>query len=201
MKKLLLFIALGLTTLSQAQVEIKQQAAYTFDDSFQIDYGDARIYGSYTWGLSLGFEVRPNYEVRVEYTNQESILNVKQSFPYGRDVVNVRVHYVQLAPYRLFPVNDKVIPFAGMKLGAAIIEDVTNEYSTRVRFAIGGELGTKIMLTDFLGIHLNMGLQMPVQGAGISFWAGSGGAGGGVSTYSTIFQFYMGGGLIVRLGE
>ena len=39
----------------------------------------------------------------------------------------------------------------------------------------------------------------PVQGAGGGFYFGTGGAGAGVSTYSTIYQFNVGGSINFRL--
>jgi len=58
----------------------------------------------------------------------------------------------------------------------------------------------KIWLTDMIGIKGEIGMLLPMQGAGFSFGCGGGGCGTGVSTYTTVVQGQVGGGLVIRVG-
>lgn len=52
---------------------------------------------------------------------------------------------------------------------------------------------------EVAGIRLQAQLLSPVQAAGGGFYFGTGGSGIGVSTYSSIYQFNLGGSLVFRL--
>ena len=51
-----------------------------------------------------------------------------------------------------------------------------------------------------VAIKLQGQLMSAVQSAGGGLYFGTGGAGAGVSTYSSMYQFGLGGGLVISLG-
>jgi hypothetical protein len=69
------------------------------------------------------------------------------------------------------------------------------------KFAWGLKLGANIWATPRVGIKLQAHLLSIVDGAGGGLYFGTGGVGAGVSTYSTFYQFGLGGGLTFRLGK
>jgi hypothetical protein len=69
------------------------------------------------------------------------------------------------------------------------------------KFAWGAKLGLNFWASESLGIKIQTGLNSAVQGAGGGLYFGTGGVGAGVSTYSTFYQFYVGGGLTFKMGK
>jgi len=54
--------------------------------------------------------------------------------------------------------------------------------------------------SEKIGLKLTASLLSAVQGAGGGLYFGTGGAGAGVSTYSSMYQFALGGNLVIQLG-
>jgi len=69
------------------------------------------------------------------------------------------------------------------------------------KFAWGLRLGGIIWTPGRVGIKLQAQLLSAVQSAGGSVYFGTGGAGAGVSMYSSMYQFGVGGGLVFALGR
>ena len=67
------------------------------------------------------------------------------------------------------------------------------------KFAWGIKAGVNIWLSDKIGLKLQGGLLSAVQSVGGGLYFGTGGAGAGVSGYSTFYQWTLGGGLIFDL--
>jgi hypothetical protein len=60
-------------------------------------------------------------------------------------------------------------------------------------------MGSNIWFSKSAGIKLNVGMQSVTQAAGGGLYFGSGGGvSAGLESYSTIYQFTIGGGLIFR---
>jgi hypothetical protein len=77
----------------------------------------------------------------------------------------------------------------------------TGRSDTKTKFAWGAKLGLNIWASDNVGIKMQAGLLSAVQAAGGGFYFGTGGGGAGISTYSTFYQFNIGGGLTFRMGN
>ena len=99
------------------------------------------------------------------------------------------------------PVNPKVEPYFGMQLGMDIlnIEDPDSGYSDgATKFAWRIKAGDNVWANEKVGIKLQLGLMSAVQAVGGGFYFGTGGAGAGVSSFSTYYQFNLGGGIVFR---
>ena len=100
--------------------------------------------------------------------------------------------------------NPKVEPYAGLQLGMAIFnvnDTESGKSGNDTKFAWGAKLGLNFWASDKVGIKMQTGLVSAVQSAGGGLYLGTGGAGAGVSTYSTFYQFYIGGGLTFKMGK
>ncbi|HTE31932.1 MAG TPA: hypothetical protein VK666_16235, partial [Chryseolinea sp.] len=75
------------------------------------------------------------------------------------------------------------------------------EESSYLKFGWGARLGANVWMTEKVALMLQAQLLSAVQGFGGGLYLGTGGAGAGVSTYSTLYQFGLVGGLCVKLGE
>ncbi len=112
-------------------------------------------------------------------------------------------NFIMLASNRYFrKPGGKVEGFGGGMLGVDIINlknpDNGNSSST-TKFAWGLRGGCNIWATESFGIKLQAQLLSAVQAAGGGFFFGTGGASAGVATYSTMYQFGLGGGVVFNL--
>ena len=92
---------------------------------------------------------------------------------------------------------------AGLGLGACIINTTntkTNTDANATKFAWQFRGGGTFWASEKIGIKLNAQLQSAVQSVGGSFYIGTGGSGAGVSSYGSLLQFGLGGGLAFKLG-
>ncbi len=91
-----------------------------------------------------------------------------------------------------------------MMLGVAIIDGKNPDNGTSqsaTKFAWGFRLGTNVLVSERLGFRFQAQLQSATQAAGGGLYFGTGGAGVGVTTYSSMTQFVLGGGVFLRLGH
>lgn len=114
------------------------------------------------------------------------------------------MNYILLGGSNYFKTGGKREPYAGASAGIAIIniknaDAGANDNLTKFAWTI--KLGTNIWLTDKVGLKLQADLLSAVQSAGGSFYFGTGGSGAGVSTYSTMYQLGLGGGLTFKMGK
>jgi hypothetical protein len=114
---------------------------------------------------------------------------------------NMLASYWQLGANRLYSLvaTDKVIPYTGVKIGLGVYDFESAKVNTVYRAALGFQAGVKVMASPKIGLQLGMQLQSPISGLGLGVSAGTGGVSTGVSTYSYMFQFSLGGGLIFKL--
>ncbi len=95
--------------------------------------------------------------------------------------------------------------FGGMGLGVAFIDSkdplhqVDSNSSTAFAWQLRG--GVIIWGSEKIGIKLQAQLQSAVQSVGGGVYFGTGGAGAGVSTYSSLLQFGLGGGLVFNFAK
>jgi hypothetical protein len=88
-------------------------------------------------------------------------------------------------------------------LGVGIIDTKNPENGNTqnsTEFAWGMKGGLNFWASERVGIKLQANLMSMVQSVGGGLYFGTGGAGAGVSTYSSLLQFSIGGGLSFKLG-
>lgn len=216
-KRLLLSLVLValFTGLASAQnIRFNGYAAYVFDDKVDsyysnTDYYEGKIEGGFQWGGGLEFMVNPTKGIELKYLRQDTKAPMEYySFDNNR-VMNTEfdlaINYVLIGGTNYFKgVGNKVEPYGGLELGMAIF-DIKNPDSGKsegsTKFAWGFKLGTNIWASEKVGIKLQGELLSAVQSAGGGVYFGTGGAGAGVSAYSTMYQWILGGGLTFKLGQ
>lgn len=219
MKKLfILMILITAATLSQAQVRLNLYGNYVFDD--QVDnaysyntegYFEGKVKGGFLWGAGLEYRLHQYYGLELSYLRLDTHAPV--SYWDYNDIINpnknadldLSVNYIMLGGIRSFKANSKVEPFGGFQLGMAIInaEDPDGRLpdGNATKFAWGARLGTNIWASEKVGIKLQAQFLSVPQGAGGGLYFGTGGAGAGITTYSSVLQFALGGGLVFNLGK
>ena len=196
-------------------LRLNAYASYVFDD--QVDsyysntsYYDGTVKANVQWGIGLEYMIRPAQGIELAWLHENT--NAPTTYyddngigdPVKSKEFDVSVDYILLGSTRYFPVkNPKIEPYFGGQLGVGIanVSNPTNgDGSSNTKFAWGLKLGTNIWASQKVGIKLQAALHSMAQGAGGGLYFGTGGVGAGLSTYSSIYQFSLGGGLVFKFG-
>lgn len=212
MKKLLLIIALvplSMAVYAQSEIRLNGYGAYVFDDKFDTyysstDYVYGKIIGGFMWGVGLEAKVQDDLGAELVYFNLATTAPIEFYQAGTRDrTIDLGVNYIMIGGVRYLPsAGGKVEPYGGIMAGMAVFKNKSpqgNEATSATKFAWGARLGTNIWMSDRVGLKLQAYVLSAVQGAGGGLYFGTGGAGAGVSTYSTLYQFGLGGGLVIKV--
>ncbi len=206
---LIVFVFMGSFT-TFAQVRLNGYAAYVFDDSFDnrfsnTSYFSGKIIGGLQWGVGVEYMARDELGIELMYFRQDTEAPIR----YWRggdvsDVLDVGINYILLGGNYYLPTGTVFEPFGSIQAGMVIYDNKNPEVgepTSATKFAWGGRLGTNIWLFGPLGLKVQAQLHSAVQSVGGGFYFGTGGVGAGVNTFSTLFQFGLGGGVTLRFGN
>lgn len=207
----IIFFIFAAGSLYAQEKRINLYSAYVFDDKFETynsstDYYSGKIYGGLQWGV--GLEIKPKDEIGIElmYYHQDAKVPISyyDIFAKTRNPdMNVGVSYILLGLNKYLKTG-KVEPYGGFLLGTAIFNNQNpqpGEETSKVKFALGARLGVNVWASEKVAVKLQVQFLSSVQGLGGGFYFGTGGSGAGVSTYSSITQLGIGGGLAFKLGQ
>jgi opacity protein-like surface antigen len=217
MKKLLALVLLTICLSAQKSdaqdIRLNLYTAYAFDDRFDsyydaYNYYEGTINGGFQWGGGLEYMVQPETGVELLYIRQETTApttyNESYAGGYKFASFDLAMNYILLGGNRhFFKPGGKLDGFAGLMAGMVIanIDNPTNGNATSAtKFAWGLKAGANIWVTDNIAIKLMGQMVSASQAMGGSFYFGTGGTGAGVSSYSTVYQFSLGGGLAFKFG-
>jgi len=200
-------------TASSQHTRLNGYAVYVFDDQFDSyystsDYYNGKFKGGLQWGVGLEYMPTPMNGIELVYLNQQTTASTNYWAPgqltEKHTNFDVGFNWAMLAFNRYMKKpGSKVEGYGGGMLGAAFINvdnpDNGNSNSA-TKFAWGLRLGANIWASERMAIKLQGQLLSAVQGAGGGLYFGTGGGGVGVSTYSSMLQFGLGGGLSFALG-
>jgi hypothetical protein len=213
MKNVILSIILiaGITGIAAAQnIRFNGYAEYIFDDNVDsyysnTDYYEGTIKGGFQWGGGLEFMVDETKGIELKYLRRDAIAPTE----FYNNGINFKdfelaMNYILLGGTNYFQTGGKVEPYAGLAAGVGIFtiknaEAASDNTATTFTWTI--KLGTNIWLSEKVGLKLQADLLSAVQSMGGGLYFGTGGAGAGVSTYSTMYQWGLGGGLVFKLGQ
>jgi hypothetical protein len=219
MKKI--FFILLITSLASAaqsqNIRLNAYGSYVFDDhvdngysSNTAGYFDGTVKGGFLYGGGLEFRLHDYYGLELMYQRLDTHAPVDY-YPYSgiggikHSTVDLGVNYIMIGGVRSMQrPGSKAEPYGGLMLGMAIVNAdnaETQSSSSATKFAWGARLGTNLWVSERVGLKLQMQFLSVPQGAGGGLYFGTGGAGAGITTYSTIFQFVLGGGLVFKLGS
>jgi hypothetical protein len=216
MKKILLsiiIIASVFTTSYGQGKRINLYGAYVFDDEVtssydSYNYFNGKIIGGFQYGAGLEFMKGDEFGIELLWLGQSTTAPTYYNYGYAYEkftTLNVDLNYAMLGlTQHMQKTGSKVEGFGGLMLGCLFAgaenpEDGNSDSAEK--FAWGLRLGGNIWASDRVGIKIQAQLLSAVQGAGGSLYFGTGGTGAGVSTYSSMLQFSIGGGLAFNLGK
>jgi hypothetical protein len=197
---------------SLVEKRINIYGIYTFDDSFSSSYDtynyyEGKIKGGIQFGAGIEFMVKHTYGVELLWIGQ----NTKAPTTYAASSIigiktttfDLNLNYAMLGFGRHFQKpGSSVEGYSGLMVGAlfAGVEDPESKKSQNgTKFAWGARLGLNVWASEKLAIKLQGQLLSAVQSVGGGLYFGTGGAGAGLSTYSTMLQFGIGGGVALKL--
>jgi hypothetical protein len=218
MKKFFVTIILSAATtvLLAQKARLNAYGMYVFDDKFdsyydQYHYYNGTLKGSFQYGLGAEFMVSPHNCIELMWQHQGTTApteyidiggitsNLKQT------TFDVNIDYALIGGDRHFaPPNSKVEGYGGIFLGMAFLgakNPENSNHNTASKFAWGLRLGCNVWANEKFGIKLQTQLLSISQGSGGGLYFGTGGVGAGVSSYSSVYQFQLGGGLTFKLGH
>jgi hypothetical protein len=211
---LLIVLAISGNYVLAQNLRLNVYSAYVFDDHVEsyastYDYFEGEISGGYQWGAGLEYFLRPEYGMELSYQRQDThaplTWQTSSSVYADFEDFNMDISYITLGANRyVTKVKGKLETYAGLMVGMAIVgvENESNRESGSItKFSWGGRIGCNIWANEKIGVKLQAQLLSIVQAAGGGAYFGTSGAGAGVSTYSTIYQFGLGGGLTFRMGN
>lgn len=204
---ILLLAGIAVTAAAQG-VRLNGYSSYVFDDKVDsyydpYNYYNGTIKGGYSWGVGAEFLAAPTKGIELKYLHRsttapmEYYKNTLQTATF-----DVGLNYILIGGNNYFKTGGKVEPYAGADIGMAIIyisNPKNNNEDNATKFAWDIKIGTNIWFNEKVGLKLQADLLSAVQSAGGGLYFGTGGAGAGVSTYSTMYQWGLGGGLTFKI--
>ncbi len=207
MKRAIFMLAalICLPFLIKAQkVEVTPFGGYVFGGTMQGNTADAHINDNAQYGGIISIAVSRVVDFDLIYNRSDTKAQLIYSSVGGIALptkdIPISINYMQIGFTKNFRVNPMVSPFIGFNIGASLFYP-KEAYSDSWFFSVGMNAGTKVYFSKRVGLRLQAQGFVPVQGTAFSMFVGTGGSGGGVSVYSTLFQFGFTGGLIFRLGH
>lgn len=172
---------------------------YTFSDRIDFSNGYGEIGDGFQWGVGFELGLSDVNAAEIYYQRMTSPGKIK---PILGEVErgDVGINYIMFGGTRYLPLNAAVSAFGSMDLGVAVLSPSDNSSlsnSTKVAWGMRG--GIRISPAERLSFRLHAQLLSPIQGASGGFYFGTGGSGAGVSTYSSIYQFNLGGSVNILL--
>jgi hypothetical protein len=214
MKKifLLLVSAATMTTMMGQHARLNFYAAYTFDDGFDV-VNDANTYynGTVKAGVQFGggLEYMFSHQSSAELLYLHRSTTVPANFKFGtgtqtrKETFDLKHDFIMLSGDGHFGSGGKAEGYAGVMAGVLLSHleaPSLGKSSSNTNFAWGGRVGTNVWFSPKMGLKLQaMILSASRATGGDYYWSWYGPI--YLTTYSTLWQFSLGGGLTFKLGK
>lgn len=209
-KSFLLAFLLTIVSISFGQnTRLHLYTGYAFDDDID-SYYDANNYykgtirGNVMWGGGIEFMPHKYTGLEISYLRMDT--DAPMTYYSGgvkNKTFNVGINNIMIGGNRYFPTaSPKFEPYVGGMLGMTVFSIKNSDAGngkTVTKFGYGVKMGANVYVTDNVGIKLQAQLMSVAQAVGGGAYFGTGGAGVGLASYSSMLQVGLGGGLVFKL--
>jgi hypothetical protein len=168
------------------------------------DYLNGKIEGGFQWGGGLEYMIHIQQGIELSYLRLDTEAPITYyDLTEKKATLDVASNYLMLGSTRYFGSHPVFEPYTGLQVGMGIINFTNPENGKSdgdVKFSWGLKAGLNIWATPKVAVVLQAGLLSVVQALGGGVYFGTGGISTGVSSYSSFYQFNLGGGLAFKLG-
>lgn len=217
MKTLKLFFSLilfvGIINSLQAQsVKLNLYSGYNFDDEIEAitnnnNYFRGTIKGGYQWGIGIEYTLKQTYGLELSYYRQDTDFPVDYSTSQlgtTNRTFGLGTNFIMLGgnKYVLIP-RSMVMPYGGLMLGMAILNNkdpLPGAETSTTKFSWGARAGLYLKFSKNVGLKIQGQMLSAVQSVNGGLYLGTGGAGAGLSSESSMYQFGVGGSLVIEFG-
>lgn len=196
---------------SQKQnLRLKGYISYAFSDRIESYYNDydyyrGKLQGGPMWGGGIEYMLQKNYGLELFYKHISSTMPAMYATgnsPMTETVFDFAMNNIMLSSTKYIQLNNLIEPYFGIFGGASLfhIDNRDNgRKSNSVKLGYGARAGSNIWFSDKVGINLQLELTSAAQSFGGGISIGSGGISPGVSASSSMYQFQIGGGIVIKL--
>lgn len=211
MKKILFISILFfvLNNLSAQKLRLNGYLMHAFDDRVDSyndpnDFYRGKIMQSAMWGIGAEWMKQSNFGIELQYLNQRTTAPLTY---FNNGVRNsefqLQMNHILIGTNRYFRTEKSPVEFfAGLSAGLSLIDlynPDTRNTTNRTKFSWLIKGGANFWINSQLAIKTQVQLLSVVQSVGGGFFFGTGGSGAGVSPYSSMYQFALGGGLVYQI--
>jgi hypothetical protein len=202
---LALAVIVGAHSASAQRVEVNALSAYMFGTSTDYIYSSGARYGeiwiapSAVYGGAVDVILRNNIMFEVQYMVQPTRAEERGLGGLVAHSTDLTNHFIQAGGLYTRSLSRAADVFGGVMFGLEVFDPSKPQYESVVRFLGTLTGGTKVWLTDAIGLRFQAALNMPMVLSGVGFYFGTGGPDYGASTFVQLLQFNLGGGVVVRL--
>jgi hypothetical protein len=216
MKKVMLsalLMTIAFVTFGQKGARLNFYSAYVFDDGFDVvndanTYYNGTVKGGVQWGGGLQYLFNAQSSAEIFYLHRGTTVPANFKFGTGSQTrsenFDLKHDFIMLSGDGIFSKHgSKAEGYAGLMAGVLISHleaPSLGKSSSNTNFAWGGRLGGNIWFTPKLGLKLQAQILSASRATGGDYyWSWYGPI--YLTTYSTLWQFSLGGGLALKMGK
>jgi len=204
----IVFVAFG-----QKGARLNFYSAYVFDDGFDVQndantFYNGTVKGGYQWGGGLEYLFNPQSSAEIMYLHRTTTVPANFKFGTGTqtrsEIFDLKHDFIMLSGDGHFAKHgSKAEGYAGLMAGILLSHleaPSLGKSSSNENFAWGGRVGGNIWFSPKLGLKLQAQILSASRATGGDYyWSWYGPI--YLTTYSTLWQFSLGGGLALKLGK
>jgi hypothetical protein len=162
---------------------------YTFQDrvEFSDAYGYIRDAAHYGAALEIFTHRAQSFELLYQRMDTKAPLYTVDGLPLTDENQGAALNYIMLGSVRYLPLQRAVAVYGGADIGVCVLTN-KDDY-TATKFAFDIKAGVRVKSSGRVGFKAQAQLFSVVQAVGGGMYAGTGGVGYGISTYSSLWQF------------
>jgi hypothetical protein len=168
---------------------------YTFRDKINFSNAYTYINAGGMWGASIEGVNAQGTGLELLYQYQSTATPTTIYIPSQTFSSNTVISYLLLNFEQYYTNNPKIEPYGGLGLGAAFYKSDYQGSTSETKFAWDIKAGVKFQMGSSVGLKIGAQLLSSSQATGTAFYYGY-----VYTTYATILQFGLTGGLVFDFG-